>query len=160
MPKIIGHKIRVPITIAALQWQTIGTSDGETFVAKVQGEDESGNDGVATVWLGNRTSKFPPPGMEGKTDFEIGTKLLTELGMDLSDPTDTSSIEGQPAEFYVTEKDGFHNYSLQKRGGNARKLEADEVTAAFAGKGVLGSVPAADDLDMGGKEEDADSIPF
>jgi len=132
MPRIVaedGNKVAVTIKDAWIE--TVHTREqGDKVVVKIKGVDETGNDGIATLWM-------TPEVREKQTQPEVELNLarLEELGLESGDIRNLVDIFEASATFYVRVKEGKTSYYLDSN--PPERLDVDtayDLIEAIRGK--------------------------
>ena len=132
MPRIeTDHGQKVAVTIKDAWIENVHTREaGDKVVVKLKGVDESGHDGIATLWLTDEVRE-----KQDRSEVELALAKLEDLGLENGDIRNLVDIFDKPATFYVSVKDGKTSYYLDSNPSERLDVNtAYEMIEAIRGK--------------------------
>jgi len=132
MPRIeADHGQKVAVTIKDAWIENVHTREaGDKVVVKLKGVDESGHDGIATLWLTDEVRE-----KQDRSEVELALAKLEDLGLENGDIRNLVDIFDKPATFYVSVKDGKTSYYLDSNPSERLDVNtAYEMIEAIRGK--------------------------
>ena len=131
MAKIEGNNgdvVNVEITDG--WFQNVHTKEGVKLVIKLEGKDEDGNTGIASLWMTDEYNKKAEA-----SEIELALDKLESIGLENRDVGNLIDIFGKPAAFYLSVKDdGKTNYYLQSMVEKLDLSEAQKLVGQIRGR--------------------------